>query len=70
MVNMNAINVASVGAIHELSGIIDAEKAYVQELKNDLDTEKTKNIELSNRIYVVEQLYQGLLERVVQLESS
>tara|TARA_B100001758_G_scaffold246689_1_gene262393 strand:+ start:1 stop:1203 length:1203 start_codon:yes stop_codon:yes gene_type:complete len=55
MVDMQAISVASVGAIQELSSALDAEKA--------------KNVELTERVHIMEQLYQGLLERVVQLES-
>lgn len=55
-VDMQAISVASVGAIQELSSALDAEKA--------------KNAELTERVHIMEQLYQGLLERVVQLESS
>uniref|UniRef100_A0AAU7YR56 Peptidase S74 domain-containing protein n=1 Tax=Micromonas commoda virus TaxID=3057169 RepID=A0AAU7YR56_9PHYC len=55
-VDMQAISVASVGAIQELSSALDAEKA--------------KNVELTERVHIMEQLYQGLLERVVQLESS
>lgn len=55
-VDMQAISVASVGAIQELSSALDAEKA--------------KNVELTERVHIIEQLYQGLLERVVQLESS
>tara|TARA_B100000085_G_C18362301_1_gene438828 strand:- start:62 stop:625 length:564 start_codon:yes stop_codon:yes gene_type:complete len=55
-VNMQAISVASVGAIQELSSALDAEKA--------------KNVELTERVHIMEQLYQGLLERVAQLENS
>ena len=56
MVDMHAISVASVGAIQELSSALDAEKA--------------KNVELTERVHIMEQLYQGLLERVAQLENS
>lgn len=56
MVDMQSIMVSSVGAIQELSSALDAEKA--------------KNVELTERVHIMEQLYQGLLERVVQLESS
>ena len=54
-VDMQAISVASVGAIQEISSALDAEKV--------------KNEELTERVHIMEQLYQGLLERVVQLES-
>jgi hypothetical protein len=70
MVNMNAISVASVGAIQELSGIIDTEKDRIAVLETDLDREKLKTTNLQERILVMEQAYYALLERVSNLENN
>jgi hypothetical protein len=70
MVNMNAISVASVGAIQELSGIIDTEKDRIAALETDLDREKLKTTNLQERILVMEQAYYALLERVSNLENN
>jgi len=69
-VHMNAINVASVGAIQELSTIIDTEKDKIAALETDLDREKLKTTNLQERMLVMEQAYHAMLERVSELENN
>jgi hypothetical protein len=54
----------------DYTGLSVLTTSALQEVDRQLQAEKMKNAELTERVHILEQLYHGILERVVQLESS
>jgi hypothetical protein len=52
------------------TGIFTIAVGAIQELDKQLQAEKAKNVELTERVHILEQLYHGILERVSALENN